>query len=381
LELNRTTRRLALTGALTLALGSLGAAATSAQSPDASGAPAPSGGVAGLRLGMITHALGNPFIQQIIDAATQAATEAGAELQVVGVPDNNGDQMLALAEGLVQGGVQGIVTSVPTDTMVAGLNEIVAGGVPVVQFNILGNGVNAPYVGERSVESGRILGQAILDELGGESATGTVVIGNCFPGVQVLTNRGMGVEESLAAASGITINGAGGSNDVKVTATENYAAWEALLTANPDAVALIGLCAPDVTSLGQLKGANPDSAFIGGGYDLTPGNLEQLKNGNAYVSLGQTPFMQGYLPVKILVDAISNGTAAEIAQPGFIDAGTEIVTRDSVTEPFGLPALTFEELEAIAADPDAAREYYQPLVDDRIANWQQYLEPIEAEAQ
>jgi ABC-type sugar transport system substrate-binding protein len=366
-------------GLLALVPLTLAGAIASAQSPEATAAPGAAGG-APIKLGFVTHALGNPFIQQIIDAAEQAAAENGAELQVVGVPDNNGDQMLTLAQGLVQGGAQGIATSAPTDTMVAGLNEIIAGGVPVVQFNILGNGVNAPYVGERSVESGRLLGKAIVDQLGGETATGTVVIGNCFPGVQVLTNRGQGVEESLAAAPGITINGAGGSNDVKVTPTENYAAWEALLTANPDAVALVGLCAPDVTSLGQLKAANPDSAFIGGGYDLTPGNLEQLKLGNAFVSLGQTPFMQGYLPIKILIDSIRNGTAADIAQPGFIDAGTEIVTADSVTEPFGLPPLTFEELEAIAADKDAAREYYQPLVDDRIANWQQYLEPIENEA-
>ena len=50
-----------------------------------------------------------------------------------------------------------------------------------------------------------------------------------------------------------------GPFDVKVAATENYAAWEALLTANPDAVALIGLCAPDVASLGKLQAANPET--------------------------------------------------------------------------------------------------------------------------
>lgn len=363
-------RWFAAAGAVVLALGAVGGAAAQDAQPGA-----------GIRLGFVTHSLGDPFIQQIMDAAQMAADEAGAEIQFVGDPGNNGEAMLAAAQSLVQSGVQGIVTSVPQETMVAGLNEIIAGGVPVVQFNILGNGVNAPYVGERSVESGRILGKAILDQLGGDSATGTVVIGNCFPGVQVLTNRGQGVEESLAAAAGITVNGRGGSNDVKVDAAQNYAAWEALLTANPDAVALIGLCAPDVASLGQLKAAYPDSAFIAGGYDLTPQNLEQLANGNAYVSLGQTPFIQGYLPVKILIDSIVNGTTADIASPAFINAGTEIVTSDSVTEPFDLPALTFQELQAIAADKAAWREYYQPAVDGYIANWKDHVEPISAEAE
>jgi ABC-type sugar transport system substrate-binding protein len=370
-------RWLAATGALALTLGAVGGAA--AQSPSAG----PSGVLpgTGINIGFVTHSLGDPFIGSIMDAAKMAADEAGATIQFVGDPGTNGENMLNLAQGLVQGGAQGLVTSVPQDTMVAGLNDIVAGGVPVVQFNILGNGVNAPYVGEKSVESGRILGKAILDKLGGASATGTVVIGNCFPGVQVLTNRDKGVEESLAAAPGLTINGKGGTNDVKVTAAENYAAWEALLTANPDAVALVGLCAPDVTSLGQLKGAYPDSKFIGGGYDLTPGNLEQLANGHAYVSLGQTAFIQGYLPVKILIDSIVGGTSADIAKPGFINAGTEIVTKDSVTEPHGLPALTFEELQTLASDKDAWRAYYQPAVDGYIANWKDNLQDISAESE
>ena len=52
-----------------------------------------------------------------------------------------------------------------------------------------------------------------------------------------------------------------GPFDVKVSADENYAAWEALLAANPDAEALIGLCAPDIASLGKLQAANPDNAI------------------------------------------------------------------------------------------------------------------------
>ena len=51
-----------------------------------------------------------------------------------------------------------------------------------------------------------------------------------------------------------------GPFDVKVAANENYAAWEALLAANPDAKALVGLCAPDIASLGKLQAANAATA-------------------------------------------------------------------------------------------------------------------------
>ena len=330
-----------------------------------------------IKIGFVTHVLGNPFIQQIIDGAEAAAVDLNVDLQVTGPEGGDADAQLKAAQALVASGVQGIATSVPGESMASGLNEIVDSGIPVVQFNLLVTSVKAPYVGERSVESGRILGEKVLEKLGGEATIGKVNIGNSFPGFPVLENRSKGVQESLAAAPGIEILG---PFDVKVAANENYAAWEALLAANPDAKALIGLCAPDITSLGKLQAANPTTPFVSGGYDLTAENLAEIKAGNAYVSLGQTPFMQGYLPVKMLADVIRGTTKVDLSKGGFLDAGTEKVTADSVEEPYDLPPLTFAELEALAASPEKTREYYQPLVDKEIAFWSTLIEPIENES-
>jgi ABC-type sugar transport system substrate-binding protein len=343
----------------------------------ASAAATESAAPAKIKIGFVTHVLGNPFIQQIIDGANAAAADLNVDLQVTGPEGGDADAQLKAVQTLVASGVQGIATSVPGESMSSGLNDIVASGIPIVQFNLLVTSVKAPYVGERSVQSGRILGQKVLDKLGGASATGTVIIGNCFPGFPVLENRAKGVQESLKAATGLKILG---PFDVKVAANENYAAWEALLAANPDAKALVGLCAPDIASLGKLQAANADKTFVSGGYDLTAENLAEIKAGHAYVSLGQTPFMQGYLPVKILADTIRKTTSVDLSAGGFLDAGTEIVTADSVTEPFDLPPLTFADLEGLAASPAKAREYYQPLVDGQIANWASELEPIANES-
>lgn len=324
-----------------------------------------------IKIGFVTHVVGNPFIEQIIAAAEQAAADLGVEIQVTGPAGADADAQLKAAQSLVAAGVDGIAISVPSESMVQGLNQIIAGGVPIVSFNLLQAGVNGPYVGEKSVESGRILGNSILEQLGGSSATGQAILGNCFPGFPVLENRALGVQESLAAASGIEVLG---PFDVKVDAAENYAKWEGLLSANPDAVALIGLCAPDIASLGKLKKANPNAPFIAGGYDLTAENLAAIESGDAQVSIGQTPFMQGYAPVYMLVDAIRNGI--DIGSPAFLNAGTEIVTETSVEQPFNLPPLTFAELLEISASPEASRAYYQPLVDGVIKNWQSELKPI-----
>ena len=331
-----------------------------------------------IKLGFVTHVIGNPFIQQIIDGANAAAADLNVDLQVTGPEGGDADAQLKAVQSLVAAGAQGIATSVPGESMATGLNDIVDSGVPVVQFNLLVDSVKAPYVGERSVESGRILGAKVLEKLGGESATGKVILGNCFPGFPVLENRAKGATESLKKAAGIEILG---PFDVKVAANENYAAWEALLAANPDAKALVGLCAPDIASLGKLQAANASTPFVSGGYDLTAENLAEIKAGNAYVSLGQTPFMQGYLPIKMLADVVRGTAAVDLSKGGFLDAGTEIVTADSVEEPYDLPPLTFAELEEIAASPEKAREYYQPLVDKEIAFWSTLIEPISAESE
>jgi ribose transport system substrate-binding protein len=330
-----------------------------------------------IKLGFVTHVIGNPFIQQIIDGANAAAEDLNVDLQVTGPEGGDADAQLKAVQSLVAAGAQGIATSVPGESMATGLNEIVDSGVPLVQFNLLVDSVKAPYVGERSVQSGRILGEKVLEKLGGASATGQVILGNCFPGFPVLEKRATGATESLKKAAGIEILG---PFDVKVAANENYAAWEALLAANPDAKALVGLCAPDIASLGKLQAANPDKVFVSGGYDLTAENLAEIKAGHAYVSLGQTPFMQGYLPVKMLADTVRKNTTVDLSQGGFLDAGTEIVTADSVTEPYDLPAMSFADLEALASSPEKTKAYYQPLIENQIANWTSLVEPIANES-
>ena len=304
----------------------------------------------------VTHAKGDPFIQQMIDGAQAAANDLGVTLQVAQQEGGSPEGQLKLVQSFVNTGVKGVATSVPGDSMVSALNDTVAAGVPLAQFNILNPNVTAPYVGEKSVDSGRLLGKIIVEKLGGASATGKVIIGNCFPGFPVLENRAKGVQESLAVAAGLTVLG---PFDVKVSAVENYNRWEQLYAANPDAIALIGLCAPDIASLGQLNASVGDK-FVAGGYDLTELNLKAIKEGHAYVSLGQSAFVQGYLPIALLVNAAKNG---KMTEPGFYNAGTQVVTADSVDMANGLPSIGFDELMAMSADPAATAAYYKPWID------------------
>lgn len=318
-----------------------------------------------IKVGFVTHAQGNPFIQQIVDGAQAAAKDLGVELVVSQESGGDPEAQLRAVQNFVNSGVKGVATSVPGESMAKGLNEIIASGVPIVQYNLLAKSVNAPYVGEKSVESGRILGKMVLEKIGGAGAKGKVILGNCFPGFPVLENRAKGVEESLKAASGLNVIG---PFDVKVSAVDNYNQWEQLYAANPDAIALVGLCAPDIASLGKLNGANGDK-FVAGGYDMTEDNLAAIKGGHAYVTLGQSAFVQGYLPVALLVNAIKTKQALK---PGFYNSGTQVVTAGSVDMGNGLPGVKYDEALKMASDPAGTADYYkqwtQKLTADFLAN-------------
>src|SRR5262249_18379615 len=186
----------------------------------------------------------------------------------------------------------------------------------------------------------------------GAGAKGKVILGNCFPGFPVLENRAKGVQESLKGASGLNVIG---PFDVKVGAVDNYNQWEQLYAANPDAIALVGLCAPDIASLGKLNGANGDRS-VPGGYDRPEHTLPAIRGGHAYVTLGQSAFVQGYLPVALLVNAMKT---KQPLKPGFYNSGTQVVTASSVDMGNGLPAVNYDQALKMAADPAGTADYYK----------------------
>ena len=102
-----------------------------------------------ITIGFVTHSQGDPFIQQIIDGAQAAANDLGVNLKVAQQQGAAPDGQLKLVQNIVNAGAQGVATSVPGDSMAGSLNDIIAGGVPVVQFNLLSAAVKAPYVGEK----------------------------------------------------------------------------------------------------------------------------------------------------------------------------------------------------------------------------------------
>jgi ABC-type sugar transport system substrate-binding protein len=84
--------------------------------------------------------------------------------------------------------------------------------------------------------------------------------------------------------------------DVNTENTANYGAWENLAAANPNMVAMVGLCSMDLPNLAKLK-ERTKGQWLVGGYDLGRETLDAVKAGTVQVTIGQHPYLQGYLPV------------------------------------------------------------------------------------
>lgn len=328
-----------------------------------------------LVIGVITAHHLDQFQERIWVGARAAAERMGVELRLAAPDAFDPEAQLALVQNMVNSGVDGIATPATSESMASALNAVIDGGVPLVTFNIRSETVKAPYVGEQSTENARVLGRAVVDKLGGKDVSGKVITGLCAPGFPVLENRGRGVAEGLGTAPGIEVLG---PFDVKLAATANYAAWESLAQAHPDAIAMIGLCAPDIATLAKVKAAGGYDWLIAG-YDTTPENLEAIDSGAAWMAMGQSETLQGYMPVVMLVETLRAGKKA--VEVGYLDSGAEVVTRDKVVQPYNLPEITFDELRALAKDNEALIEYYNnATVDGPLADWASLLQPLENES-
>lgn len=323
-----------------------------------------------ISIGFVVHFLGIPFIDQIVTGAEVAGDDLGIEVQVAGPPAFDADAQLRDVQGLVNTGVDGIVTSIPGTSMSPYMTGLVEDGMAVATFNLPDPTIPAPYVGQRDTESGRIIGRMVAEQV---SEGAKVIITNCGPGLELLDHRVQGVEEGLLEVDP-TIEIVG-PIAISGDQAQNTLEWEQLVAANPDAEGLVGACAPDLTSLGEVNAKN-GSRFVAAGYDLTEGNLAAIESGNAFMTMGQNPFVQGYLTIKMVYDAILAGGTVPV---GYIEAGNEIVTAEGGEMPYGLGTISFEEVKQLGSNEEAFINFYRPLLvgDGPLVDYLDVMEPLE----
>ena len=298
---------------------------SSSSPPSTVAAPtAPIDGKPRIKIGYVLQVL-NDFTGVIARGAQDAGKALDVDVEVVGPATADATAAIGMFEGMVQKKKDGLVViPMPGDVWVKPIKEATGAGIPVVTANITSDGsASEAWFGQDEYQSGVILATEMrkMLEAGGKK-NGKVLAGICAPGVAVLEERYKGLKKGLEG-SGFTVTDA---KDVGVENTKNYSAWENQATANPDMVAAVGLCSMDIPNLAKVK-TRSHGAWLVGGYDLNTETLDAIKSGNTQISLGQHPYLQGYLPVLAMVQHLRD---KKPLPKGWVNVGTEVVTKTNV---------------------------------------------------
>lgn len=286
-------------------------------------APGHSAAAKHYRIGYVLHIL-IPFTAQIAQGARDAASDLGVDVNVVGPPAFSAPQEIGYFNGFLQQGYDGIVVVPnPPEAYPALIKRAVKAGTAIETANVISPRAKVGWFGQDEFQSGVLLAKQLvgLPTLRGKS--GTIVIGDCAPGVSVLTARYNGIMQVLKTHSEFKVIG---PFNVTGNPATNYSSWQSLYTAHTDAVAMIGLCALDNPDLAQLK-AKYKASFVAAGYDLELATLRAIKAGQVQITVGQNPYLQGYLPVKAIADHLLRGKPLVT---GWVNVGTEVVTPSNI---------------------------------------------------
>ncbi len=298
-----------------------------------------------ITVGFAIYAYGTPYADGIIVGAQAAAHDLGATLKVAGTPVVDYPSLDTVIRNQSGAGAQGLVAPGPT----AVARVLLQIGKPFATFDQCDITLKMLCVDQDGVASGKILGKALLQLLGGPTVSGTVLMGICVAGLPVMVNRLAGVKDALAVDPNLHIL------PVFTTSGEpsqNEPIWRAEVAAHPTARALVGSCSTDTTSIGAVNAAHGDK-YIAVGYDVTAETLAVVKNGSVKITVGQGSYLQGYWTTEAVIDSIRTGKPVPT---GWIDPGTELITKANVA--------TFIGFSSSAA---SEHSHYLPQIHENLA--------------
>ena len=266
--------------------------------------------LSGIRIGMSTLNLANPFFVELVRGARDKAAELGVELIVSDSGDDPNKQVSDL-ENYIAGGFNGfIVTAVDPNAIAPVAREALDKGLGVVAHTSdLGAENQSALVWAVERDMGLTLGRQAGEWANAHIPEGEVMevaILN-FDIIPQVIQRREGIVEGIAEVFR-------GEFKVVATATAGdppagLAAAETWLQAYPGLDMIVGI--NDGGALGAYQaviaaGKNDPATFFVGGIDATDEALAAIAEGGAYqATVDQQPYEMGALCVRTLVSAIA----------------------------------------------------------------------------
>jgi ribose transport system substrate-binding protein len=299
------------------------------------------------------------FVQMANGGLAVAALDPKVNLLTAAPDTGDPQRQVALFGPIAQTQVDGIVLqSLASGPLTRPVMEAMAAGIPVVAIDAPppeGSGVGL-FITADNVGLGAQLAEKVL-ALVPAGAKGSVLIGNTGVGVPPLDMRVEGMKKKIAELRpDLKIVGPVATNGVTASSAEVFAAWDGLLTNNPDAVAVLAPSAQDATAWGLL-GARKGFKLPSGGFDLEAGNLQAVKDGHVTYVMSPGHWLAGYIATRALANAKHKGeplikglllVPGELVSAGNVDA---VIARQKSAEK--VAAALAPVGDAVLANPSA----------------------------
>ena len=308
---------------------------TTEQSSGSSGSSATeeSGGDSGsLTIGFSNCSQDTPFFANMTPIIEEYAEGLGVDVVSLNADNDISKQNQDIQDLVSQGIDILIVNPVNEDGLTAGINACNNADIPVVTVDKNVNSGNVAFVGRDNKEMGRLCGERLVELLGGEDATGTILEIQGTAGSTTMMDRRDGFHEAVDSIPGLTVVQ---SSYCDYDRSKAIPATQDLLQANSDIVAIFGHNDDMALGAAQVCGEQGLDDVLVCGVDGLMEAVLQIQKGTYAITTSNDPVLLGQTAVDVAVQ-IHNGEEVD----EFIDAGTVVIDAENVDE-YADPELDF----------------------------------------
>jgi ribose transport system substrate-binding protein len=274
----------------------------------------------------------HPYWDEVKLGAEAAGKDLGVNVYFYVPPKEDVRAQISQLESYISMKVDGIsfAASDPdaiTDTVKKALDI----GIPCVAID-----TDAPksgrlaYIGTGNYEAGKIAGETMAKALNGKGKV--VILTGSLTALNSL-ERMKGFKDAIAKYPGIQVIDTICDYEDQSKAVGSA---EAALSAHPDLAGFYGVYAFDGPAAAlAVERANKSGKVKIVCFDTTPEHMEYIKKGVITATIGQRPYMMGYLSVAFLFNIAKLGQEKAmmlLPKDKKVDTGVDIVTKDNMDE-------------------------------------------------
>jgi len=284
---------------------------------------------------LVPKSVGHPYWAEVEKGMNAMAKELGVKAIFNGPPTASSALQIAIIEGAIASKVAGIGIS-PNEpgAVQAIIKSATEKEISVITFDSDSpKSLRSYYIGTDNYRAGKTLGEHFIKIAG---TKGKIAIFTGGLGAMNLNERINGFKDAIAEYPDLQIVSLQANNDDEALALSQA---EAILQSHPDLLAFVGVNAPAAPGAARaVKAVNKKGEVKILGFDTVPITLDFIRQGYIQGTVGQRPYMMGYVSLKVLYD-IHMGKGIQLpegfeAVDGIIDTGILFVTSENIDEHF-----------------------------------------------